>query len=414
MIRARGRAALSAGLAAVLLSACGSFAGQPEDEPVTLDFFQFKPEAVATFDKLIADFEAEHPGIKVQQHHVPEAETAIRSRLVKDNMPDVITLNGNSTFGELASAGVLYDFSQEKVADEIVPGVKKVLRDLGTAGKGEVNGLPLASNASGVIYNKELFAKHGVEVPRTWDELIDAAKTFEEAGVTPFYGSLKDAWTSLPAFNQLAANIPPAGFWEARRAGRTSFGKEYPEVARKLTEIYRYTQKNTFSRDYNAANQAFAKGESAMYVQGSYALPAIKTFKPEFEAGLFPLPAGNGPGATRLVSGVDVALTMSRHPEHAEESMEFINYLMRPEVVSAYAEEQSAIPPLKGTAPADPALKPLLPYITEGRITGFPDHRIPLAVKLDAVTQQFLIDGKQAAFLRTLDSEYTKVLKRRA
>lgn len=414
MIRARGRAALAAGLAAVLLSACGSFATQREDEPVTLHFFQFKPEAVATFDKLIADFETEHPGIKVQQHHVPEPETAIRSRLVKDNMPDVITLNGNSTFGELASAGVFYDFSQEKVADEIVPGVKKVLGDLGTAGKGEVNGLPLASNAGGIIYNKELFAEHGVEVPRTWDELIDAAKTFEEAGVTPFYGSLKDAWTSLPVFNQLAANLPPENFWHARRAGRTSFGKEYPEVARKLTEIYRYTQKSTFSWDYNAGNQAFAKGESAMYVQGSYALPPIKTHLPEFEAGLFPLPAGNDPGATRLVSGVDVALTMGRHPEHPKESMEFINYLMRPEVVSAYAEEQSAIPPLKGTTPADPALKPLLPYITKGRITGFPDHQIPLAVKLDAVTQQFLIDGKQAAFLRTLDSEYTKVLKRRA
>ncbi|MDQ1006790.1 raffinose/stachyose/melibiose transport system substrate-binding protein [Streptomyces sp. V4I23] len=414
MIRARGRAAVSACLAAVLLSACGS-PPQRQDEPVSLDFFQFKPEAVETFDKLIADFEAEHPGIEVKQHHVPEPETAIRARLVKDNVPDVISLNGNSTFGELASAGVFYDFSREKAADEIVPGVQQVLSDLGTASEGEVNGLPFASNASGVLYNKGLFAKYGVEVPRTWDELIEAAKTFEEAGVIPFYGALKDAWTSLPPFNQLAANaVPPDAFWDARIQGRTSFAKEYPEVARKLAEIYRYTQKNTFSRDYNAANQAFARGEAAMYVQGSYALPPVKSFKPAFDIGLFPLPAGNDPGATRLVSGVDVALTMGRTPRHPKESMAFITYLMRPEVVSAYAEEQSAIPPLKGTAPSDPALRPLLPYVTDGRITGYPDHRIPRAVNLEAVAQQFLIDGRQAAFLRTLDSEYTKVVKRRS
>ncbi|WP_223733348.1 ABC transporter substrate-binding protein [Streptomyces purpurogeneiscleroticus] len=382
---------------------------------MTLDFFQFKPEAVGTFDKLIADFEAQHPGIKVKQHHAPDPDTAIRARLVKDDVPDVITLNGASTFGELASAGVFYDFSGKKVTGEVVPGVKKVLGDLGTAGKGEVNGLPFASNASGVLYNKELFAKYGVEVPRTWDDLIEAAKTFKKAGVTPFYGALKDAWTSLPPFNQLAANIvPPDGFWDARRQGRTSFGKDYPEVARKLTEIYRYTQKGALSRDYDTANQAFAKGEAAMYVQGSYALPPVKTFKPKFGIGFFPLPAGNDPAAARLVSGVDVALTMGRHPRHPKESMAFINYLMRPEVVSAYSKEQSAIPPLKGTAPSDPALKPLTPYIADGRITGFVDHRIPRAVNLEAIAQQFLIDGNRTAFLRTLDSEYTKAIERRS
>jgi raffinose/stachyose/melibiose transport system substrate-binding protein len=414
MIRAKGRAAVAACLATVLLSACNSSPGQGRST-VTLDFFQFKPEAVATFDRLIADFEAEHPGIRVEQHHVPEPDTAIRARLVKNNVPDVMTLNGAGTFGELASAGVFYDFSREKTADRVLPGVKQVLSDLGTGGEGELNGLPFASNASGVLYNKDLFAEHGVEVPSTWDELIAAAKTFEKAGVTPFYGALKDAWTSMPPFNQLAANVVRSDdFWDARVQGRTSFSKEYPEVARKLAEIYRYTQKDTFARDYNAANQAFAQGRTAMYIQGSYALPAVKSFKPGFEIGLFPLMSDNDPAATRLVSGVDVALTMGREPRHPKESLAFINYLMRPEVVSAYAEEQSAIPPLKGTAPSDPALKPLEPYVTEGRITGFVDHRIPRAAGLEAIAQQFLIDGREGAFLRTLDSEYTKVIERRS
>ncbi|MGW0185997.1 ABC transporter substrate-binding protein [Streptomyces sp. NPDC003362] len=414
MIRARGRAALSVCLTVLLLGACGS-PSQGRDEPVTLDFFQFKPEAVETFDKLIAGFEEEHPDIRVRQHHVPDPDTAIRARLVKDDVPDVITLNGASTFGELASAGVFHDFSREEVADEVIPGVERVLSDLGTAGEGELNGLPFASNASGVLYNKDLFAEHGVEVPGTWDEFIDAAKTFEKAGVTPFYGALKDAWTSLPPFNQLAAGADPSDdFWDARVQGRTSFGEAYPEVARKLTEIYRHTQKDTFSRDYNAANQAFARGEAAMYIQGSYALPPVKSFKPAFDIGLFPLPAGDDPAATRLVSGVDVALTMGRDPRHREESLAFIDYLMRPEVVSAYAEEQSAIPPLKGTAPSDPALGPLRPYLADGRITGFADHRIPRAVNLEAIVQQFLIDGRQDAFLRTLDNEYTKVIERRS
>ncbi|MGV9890166.1 ABC transporter substrate-binding protein [Streptomyces sp. NPDC003395] len=413
MIRARGRGVLAVCLATVLLSACGS-SPSTGGHTVTLDFFQFKPEAVGTFDRLIAGFEAEHPGIRVAQHHVPSPETAIRTRLVKDDVPDVISLNGNSTFGELASAGVFYDFSRSRAAERVLPGVKKILRDLGSGGKGELNGLPFASNASGVLYNKALFAKYHVAVPTTWNGLIAAAETFKKAGVTPFYGSLKDAWTSLPPFNQLAANLTPGDFWTARAQGRTSFARQYPETARKLTQLYRYTQKDTFSRDYNAANEAFAKGQAAMYVQGSYALPPIKAYQPAFDIGLFPLPAGNDPGATRLVSGVDVALTMGRHPKHPKESMEFLDYLMRPDVVAAYAAEQSAIPPLEGTAPSDPALRPLLPYVTRNRITGFVDHRIPKAVLLEAIVQQFLIDGDRAAFLRTLDREYTKAVERRS
>ena len=56
--------------------------------------------------------------------------------------------------------------------------------------------MPFAANASGVLYNVELFAEHDVEVPQTFDELIAAAETFEAAGVTPFYGMLADAWTA--------------------------------------------------------------------------------------------------------------------------------------------------------------------------------------------------------------------------
>ncbi|MFD5588732.1 ABC transporter permease subunit [Streptomyces sp. NPDC127063] len=64
MIRARGRGVLTVCLATVLLSACGS-SPSTGGHTVTLDFFQFKPEAVGTFDRLIAGFEAEHPGIRV-------------------------------------------------------------------------------------------------------------------------------------------------------------------------------------------------------------------------------------------------------------------------------------------------------------------------------------------------------------
>lgn len=409
MIRRRFAAALAA--TALLASGCAGAQGS-EPGTVTLDFFQFKPEAVATFDRLIAGFEKKHPRIDVQQHHVPDSETAIRTRLVKDNVPDVMTLNGNSTFGELASAGVFHDFSGHPVTKTVNPAILQVLDDLGTAGPGEVNGLPLASNASGVLYNKDLFAQHGVEIPRTWGELKEAAQTFEKAGVTPFYGAMGDAWTALPVFNPLAANIAPDGFWEDRRAGRASFGEAFPEVTEKISWIYEHTQKSTFARNYVAGNKAFADGEAAMLIQGSYALPAVRAHKPDFGVGLFALPTGDDADANRLVSGVDVTLTMGRDSEHPQESLKFIEYLMSPQAVTAYAKEQSAVPTLKDTEPTDPALTGVTEYFERNRIVGFADHQIPLAAGLEQLLQQFVIDGRRTAFLSALDHAYDRVVER--
>jgi raffinose/stachyose/melibiose transport system substrate-binding protein len=102
-----------------LLSGCGLVGGGDRNGRVTLEFFQFKPEAIQTFDKLIAGFERDNPNIHIQQNPVPDAGTAIRTRMVRDSVPDVMTLNADATFGELARAGVFYDFSKEPVVPQI-------------------------------------------------------------------------------------------------------------------------------------------------------------------------------------------------------------------------------------------------------------------------------------------------------
>ncbi|MFB4268980.1 ABC transporter substrate-binding protein [Nonomuraea sp. GTA35] len=392
---------------ALLLAACGT---RPADTRVTLEFFQFKPEAIETFDRIIEGFEAAHPGIRVVQNHSPTAESAIRARLVKDDVPDVMALNGNGVFGELARAGVFYDFSTAAV--RVYPPVQRILDDLGTHRQGERNGLPFASNGSGVIYNKDLFRRHGVRPPATWSELVAAARTFEAAGVTPFYATLADAWTVLPAFNALAANAAPPGFFERREAGRTSFAAAYPPVAGKLRELFGHSQRDRHSRTYEDGNLAFAQGKAAMYLQGSFALPAIAAARPGFDPGTFALPATDDPGGTRLVSGVDVALTLPREPEHPREAMAFIEHLLRPEVMNAYAREQRAVPPLENATSPDPALAGLMPYFTRGRLSGYADHHIPLTIPLEQLLQQFLIDGDQARLLRELDEEWDKVAAR--
>jgi raffinose/stachyose/melibiose transport system substrate-binding protein len=398
------------------LAACGN-----DDDGVTLDFFQFKPEAVGAFNDIIAAFEEENPDIRVVQNHVPDADTAIRTLLVKDKTPDVVTLNGSGNFGRLAVSCVFADLSDlSSVTDTINPDVQQVLQDLGTC-EDQVNALPFASNASGVIYNTEIFAEHDLEPPQTWPELETVVGELEEAGEVPLYGTYADPWTLLPTFNNLGGALQPDGFWQEMRAagedvgaeGPVSFGEGYQPVAERFTQFFSWTQPNANSRGYDDGNRAMAEGEAAMLAQGSFTLPAIRSIDEDAPLGMFVMPAGEEESENVLVSGVDVAVAVGADTPHPEEARRFLEFLFSEEVVSGYATEQSALSPLADAEQNDDeALADLVPYYEEGRITGYADHQIPAAMNLEAHIQTFVLNGDDQSFLSALDEEWRKVARR--
>lgn len=401
------------GLAACGLLLTGCSAGEAQ-QPTTITFFQFKGEAVAYFEDLARQFEAQNPDVRVVVDNVPDPETALRTRLVKEDVPDVLTLNANGTFGELASAGVFADFAGSAALEDVNPAYAQIVQELGAGSEGAVNGVPFAANAAGVLYNEELFAEYGVAVPQTWDELIAAARTFEDRGVTPFYGTLADAWTGQAPLAPIVPQTTPEDFWEQRYAGETTFQEEWPEAAGKLAELFEHTQPDPVATGYEDGTAAFARGESAMLLLGNYAVPQIRSFEPDFTIGSFALPATNDPAQTVLVSGVDVVITAGADTEHPEEVRRFVEFLMQPEVVQDYAEEQTAVPTLEGLSNDDPALTGIQPYIDQERIVGFFDHQFIPAVPLGPLLQQYLIDGDREAFLASLDESWDEVATRRS
>lgn len=401
------------------LAMSGCAAGSTASNVTTLDFFQFKGEALEDFNQIIDAFEAENPDIKVVQNQVADSETLIRTLLVKDRTPDVITLNGNGSFGKLAEAGVFYDFSDEPVLDTINPGVQDILADLGTHGD-EVNSLGYVNNANGIIYNEDIFAAEGLEIPTTWDELIALCETLEDRGITPFATSLAENWTAMPSWNGIGAYYAQDGFFDAMRAeGDTvgadspvSFEKDFPEAMRRQAQLFAYSQDGYRGASYDDSTALFAGGGAAMMLQGIWALSPVKSINPEINAGIFPYPVPDDPDERMLVSGVDVAVTMARDTPHKAEALRFIEFMFRPDVIEKFAASQTMVPSVEGAELSDdPALQSIAPYFDEGRITGFIDHQVPTAIPLTGVVQQFLYDDAQGA-LGTLDNEWRKVAAR--
>ena len=307
------RSFLAAAAGTAALAAAGGLAGcSSGDGKVHLELFQFKSEAINLFDRICADFNDANPDIVVTQNFQANNITSLRARLVKGDMPDLITINGDYNYGALTRTSIFYDFGRTALLDGVNPAFASILNTLGQGGEGQTNGLAFADNGSGIIYNKDVFAEAGLEPPTTWNELIGICDELTGRGINPFYWATKDNWTGAPAFSSLSGSFLTDGVaaWYAKRAdlsSGTSFAELTP-VFEKMLQAYSYGNSDKAGLGYNDGNQGFAQGKGAMYWHGTYAIPAIRSYNSDINLGTFATPADTA-ADTRVVSGVDVALT---------------------------------------------------------------------------------------------------------
>jgi len=379
-------------------------------QEVELEFFQNKREAVETFDKLIKEFEEENPNINIEQNHVPDAETVLKSRLAKNDIPDIMGLGGNYTYGQIADAGILKSFENAPYLKDTQTAYQKMLHDLHEGNTSY--GVPFTANANTVLYNKDKFKELGLDIPKTWDEFIETAETIQKNGGTPFYLTFKDAWTIMVPWNSLAANLQGKNFIEKRKANETTFQKSYQKVAERMYKLLDYGQNDIFGYGYSQGNQAFANGKSFMYIQGVWAINPILESNPDLNLGAFALPAVNDADENMLVSGVDTVLTMSKDTEHPEAAEKFIKFLLEKENAQFYIDQQMTFSAVKNVFQEDPKVVDLKSYFESGKIAPFPDHYYPSGMQVPNLIQGFLHRGNVEKFLETLDSEWNKVQSR--
>ena len=120
---------LAGAAVAVALGASLAGCGAADAGTVTIDFFQYKTEASDWFTQKAREFEETHPNIKITVNNSPNAVTDLRTRLVKDREPDVITINGDINYGLLAEAGVFHDFTDDPIVDELNEGMVEIAKN---------------------------------------------------------------------------------------------------------------------------------------------------------------------------------------------------------------------------------------------------------------------------------------------
>ena len=393
------------------LAGCGnSTAGT-----VTLDFFQYKAEAADWFTAKAKEFEKTHPNIKVNVNNSSDATTDLRTRLVKNREPDVITINGDINFGMLAEAGVFHDFTDDDIVDELNPGMVNIAKSLvqtNDESKKRLYGLPYAGNASGYIINADVWEQAGEDPdnpPQTWSEFIDLMQRFKSKGIVPLEASTADPWTLQAPLASLNSTLVPESEYLSLKDGSKKFSDLWGTVSDQLVEIYQnYTQKNP-AVTYQQATQDLAAGKAAILPLGTYAIPQIRLINSDANLRFAQMPATDDAKKQQLTAGDDVILTMGAHTKHEKEAREFIDFLMNDENIKDYSKQQSAFTPYKDTYVGDEALNGVLDFYQAGKLADFCDHYVPASINLAGFLQTLVQSGNTEKFLNSVQSEYDKI-----
>ena len=393
------------------LAGCGnSTAGT-----VTLDFFQYKAEAADWFTAKAKEFEKTHPNIKVNVNNSSDATTDLRTRLVKNREPDVITINGDINFGMLAEAGVFHDFTDDDIVDELNPGMVNIAKSLvqtNDESKKRLYGLPYAGNASGYIINADVWEEAGEDPdnpPQTWSEFIDLLQRFKSKGIVPIEASTADPWTLQAPLASLNSTLVPESEYLSLKDGSKKFSDLWGTVSDQLVEIYQnYTQKNP-AVTYQQATQDLAAGKAAILPLGTYAIPQIRLINSDANLRFAQMPATDDAKEQQLTAGDDVILTMGAHTKHEKEAREFIDFLMNDENIKDYSKQQSAFTPYKDTYVGDEALNGVLDFYQAGKLADFCDHYVPASINLAGFLQTLVQSGNTEKFLNSMQSEYDKI-----
>jgi len=326
------------------------------DKTEIVFWHSFVSSTVPALNELIADFEREHPAISIKAQYVPTGDALIQKLITavqSNTAPDISWIHSNY-LPNLVQANAIYPMDQfvrgpNGVSEEDIHDIYPSLLQA-ASWRGTLYSIPMEATNLGLLYNKDLFRKAGLDPnrpPQTWDELFEYAKKltidkdgdgkFEQVGlfipIFPSSGSYSDwmVWQWMPFLWQAGGEIIN------QEQTRVLFNSEAGvEALTFWKKIYDALKLRMFTPDYEAA---FPSGQLAMAFDGPWNLPRWRDRKIEWAIG--GLPAGPAKRATN-VGGEYLAIF--RQTKHPDQAWEFVKWLLSSEVQARWSMKSGYLP----------------------------------------------------------------------
>lgn len=342
-------------------------------DEIHLEFFNVKREVTGIYDELIKKFEEENPGIKVEQINVPDATTVLQTRMSTNDMPDILShWATDPVFKEMVNNDMLVDLSGQDFLSNVKDGMMETVEY-----DGKAYCLPISMNAAGVIYNTDIFAENNIEIPTTYEELIEDCKKLQEAGITAFAMFNQDNHVGQTIEMLQVSDIENyedafAKIYEGSASVADYEG--FRSTAEKILELNQYAQEDSFGTNYEQAIADFANGDTAMILGGIWMVPTINEDNADLNYSTFALPASEGM-KTVVPYQNDHCLAVCESCENKEAAMKFLAFMAEQENAQYYADMDGSPSYIKEVETTITETKPLLSLFESGENLGiWPDQ----------------------------------------
>lgn len=312
----------------------------------TVEFWtmQLQPQFTDYFQRLIANFETENPGIKVNWVDVPWAamENKILTSVSANTPPDVVNLNPVFA-SQLAGRNAWLDLDT-KISDaersSYLPNIWKA-----STLNGKSFGIPWYLTTRLNIYNTDLLQQAGInKVPSTYTELADVAqKIKDQTGKYAFFVTFvpQDSGEVLESFVQMGVTL-------VNEEGKAAFNS--PEGKAAFQYWVNLYQKGLLPREaltqgHRHGIDLYQSGQTAFLASGPEFLNTIARNAPQIAKASAIAPQITGDTGKKNVAVMN--LVVPRASQHPDAAVKFTLFVTNDENQLAFAKAANVLPSTK-------------------------------------------------------------------
>ncbi|MDO4274958.1 MAG: ABC transporter substrate-binding protein [Eubacteriales bacterium] len=265
----------------------------------------------------------------------------------------------------------LVDLSGEEWVDKLTDTGKEFV----THTDGKIYCFPNGGvNSFGIVYNKDVFEENGLKIPKTFDEFNAVCDTLKEAGITPVYVSMADAWTVNQIMNGEWPNILSANpdSLDKLNANEERWD-DIPEFNEMFVRLKGYVDSGYINSDmstakYEMGQKAVATGEAAMMYMGDWADPEFAKVAPDDAGtiGIFAAPTKDG--NSKLAIAGPGGYYISNQSKNVDAAKDFLNFMAEEDNIKLNLETRACTSVWKDIEAVNlsETLKDTQAYIDEG------------------------------------------------
>ena len=268
-----------------------------------------------------------------------DGDNIVKTRLASGDMADLCIYNSGALLSALNPKDYFIDISGQDFVSKLDDTYKGTVTIAGAT-----YGVPFSSSQAGaILYNKAVYAKYNLTVPKTWDEFIANCQVLKDAGETALIGAFADSWTSQVMFLGDNYNVCAAAptFAADLEAGTAKYATT-PSALRsweKLAATTPFYNKDYLATTYDDACDMLANGKGAQWAMLTQAQSNIyKLYGKDVvdNIGVFAIP-GDDASNNGLTVWMPSSIYGNKNSGKVDDILRFMKFYVSDAALNAYA-----------------------------------------------------------------------------